>query len=373
VFQSDEFVTQEGVIIDDFRVEGFQDDDDDDNDGILDVDDNCPLISNSNQLDTDNDGMGDLCDDDDDNDGILDVDDNCPLIANPDQADSDGDNIGDVCDDDSDNDGVLNDFDLCPDTPQDSVVDVDGCPIFTLPASNFQILTIGESCINNNNGSVEIEAVENLNYTAVLEGLDNTFSTTQAFTDLTVFTDLSAGNYTLCLTVEGQPDYESCLDVIIVEPDALSVSSKVSTLNREVTLDLAGGINYTITLNGEIFNTIENEITLPLSRVENTLEVRTDRDCQGIHSQTILLNPEVFIYPNPVSGGDLTLVIGNGAEAPDIVKLSLFTLEGNTIFSKSYTVRNGVVSFDVDALTNGVYLLNVQTQDFLSTYKIIRR
>ena len=37
--------------------------------GVLDEADNCPLHSNTNQLDNDDDASGDVCDDDDDNDG----------------------------------------------------------------------------------------------------------------------------------------------------------------------------------------------------------------------------------------------------------------------------------------------------------------
>ena len=52
---------------------------DPDMDTVLNACDNCPQDSNSDQLDTDDDGLGDACDPDDDDDGILDASDCAPL------------------------------------------------------------------------------------------------------------------------------------------------------------------------------------------------------------------------------------------------------------------------------------------------------
>jgi len=44
---------------------------------------------------------------DTDGDGLLDSEDNCTLVANADQRDTDGDNYGNICDGDLNNDGVV--------------------------------------------------------------------------------------------------------------------------------------------------------------------------------------------------------------------------------------------------------------------------
>lgn len=67
------------------------------------------------ELDTDGDGLIDDCDDDDDDDGLVDTSDNCRLVVNPDQADTDADTVGDACD-------------ICPETLPGLSVDAEGCP-----------------------------------------------------------------------------------------------------------------------------------------------------------------------------------------------------------------------------------------------------
>jgi hypothetical protein len=96
---------------------------DSDGDGRPDVEDNCPLTWNLNQMDTDGDGIGDACDDDDDNDCIADVQDTAPLVRQPAGPDTDNDGIPDACDGDADDDGVPNAQDNCPLDPNNDQAD----------------------------------------------------------------------------------------------------------------------------------------------------------------------------------------------------------------------------------------------------------
>ena len=149
---------------------------DSDQDGILNLNDNCPYIASLNQTDSDADGYGDLCDAlpanaaehrDADNDMIGDHTDNCPTTDNSDQANLDnatGDLLGDACDNDIDGDGRNNTDDAFPrnateqdDADNDTIGDnADNCPTTdNSDQANLDNATgdmLGDACDNDIDG-----------------------------------------------------------------------------------------------------------------------------------------------------------------------------------------------------------------------------
>ena len=120
-----------------------------DDDGVADGVDNCPSNANPDQVDFDEDSLGNVCDSDDDNDGVDDNQDafprdpsedtdgdqdgvgdngdNCPAVANANQTDQDQDGQGNACDSDDDNDGVDDELDAFPlDSTETVDTDSDG-------------------------------------------------------------------------------------------------------------------------------------------------------------------------------------------------------------------------------------------------------
>jgi hypothetical protein len=107
---------------------------DDDGDGFHNLIDAFPNDETEN-LDTDSDGVGNNADEDDDGDSVVDSDDHFPFDPSE-SIDSDGDGIGNNADNDDDDDGLLDDDDFSP---------LDGDRLYCSRAN--EELCVEENCI----------------------------------------------------------------------------------------------------------------------------------------------------------------------------------------------------------------------------------
>lgn len=134
---------------------------DSDTDGIIDMKDNCPFVSNANQEDRDYDGRWDACTDDD-NDGIIGSSDNCPTVSNKDQKDLNANSIGDTCEFDSDKDEIPDGADNCIRTSNPNQEDADSDGIGNA-CDNCRIYNPDQLDLNKLNGGDVCEAFDEYN------------------------------------------------------------------------------------------------------------------------------------------------------------------------------------------------------------------
>jgi hypothetical protein len=109
--------------------------DDQDGDGACGNLDNCPTLANAGQANADGDPYGDACD-------------RCPAVGSAGNADADGDGIGNACDPDVDGDGIPNATD--PNDDGDPIPDDDGDSVFD-PCPNLVNVNCDDNCPLDNN------------------------------------------------------------------------------------------------------------------------------------------------------------------------------------------------------------------------------
>ncbi|MFD1615070.1 T9SS type A sorting domain-containing protein [Gelatiniphilus marinus] len=270
---------------------------------------------------------------------------------------------------DADNDGVANADDQCPNTPFGDAVDLFGCSILNLPNNNFTILITSETCLNNNDGKINIKTLEYYTYTATLTKED--FSKTYNFTNEIDILNLLAGTYTLCITIEQYPNFETCYNLVINQPEPLQVSTGKSTDGKKVTINLSGSTSYNIDLNGLQFTTNNPKVSLGLKNGVNSLKVSTDEDCQGVYQENILVSDAVFAHPNPFQN-KVNIHLGNLDKANLLLKI--YSYLGQNVYSKTWVNhKNNTLDIDTSNLSVGVYTVFVKDKSSVSTFKIVKK
>ena len=344
-------------------------DTDDDGDDWSDADEAAegtdPLDAQSVPVDTDGDGIGNVTDTDDDGDEVPDTEDLFPL--DPTEAyDADGDGVGDNADDDDDNDLVKDIYDECANTPAGVVVNTSGCEVFALPANTFSVSVSSATCPDSSNGSITISS-SNTDY-SYRYAIDD--QAPVALTDNTqTISNLSAGIYTICVTVDGVDEYQRCYTIEITEPAPLVASTRIDVSARNMQLDLSGSEEYQVTLNGKTFLTSEDKLSLNLQPGMNRVEVATALDCQGVYFEEIFVSEEVKVYPNPTSGPLQLFVTGSDSE----VTFSITTLSGIVIRKETLSVpTNRIIETTLGNLPEGLYLITLNGRTVKTTHKVIK-
>jgi hypothetical protein len=240
--------------------------------------------------------------------------------------------------------------------------------VYALPATNFTLTITSETCIGSGNSTVVVTAVANNNYIAVLTG--NGVNITQKFTTNTTFGNLTAGSYTLTLTVDGQANYSTTYAVVVTQPKPLSVYATVNNALGTINLALSGGAVYHIQVNNKTYTTTESSFTVPLESGNNALQVTTDRECQGIFSK--LINPSLNITPYPIPF-ESTLNLNLGSDNIEKVSVRIYsTNTGTQVYTADYQNQSGVLQLDLSKLAKGVYSLHLKLNNNQQEFKIVK-
>jgi xyloglucan-specific exo-beta-1,4-glucanase len=239
---------------------------------------------------------------------------------------------------------------------------------FTLPSNNFNVSVTNKTCIGSTDGKISITAAQPLNYKATVTV--NNISTDYPFSSSVDIPSLNAGNYSVCITVIGQPAYQQCFNLVLTEPQPLSVYATVNKPDKILVLDLKGSDSYQVTNNDQTYLTSAGTATIKLVDGRNDITISTTKGCKGVFKKTVFVENGKIVYPNPF---DKSVTINFGNDSSTSAVISLYSAYGALLFSRSYPISDAAVLVDLSDVKSGNYIIKVQTRQDVSNIKILKK
>ena len=271
---------------------------------------------------------------------------------------------------DDDNDGVADINDNCPDTPEGSVVDLNGCVLFTLAANNYSIKSVSASCVGSNNGKIEVSA-EDTSYTYQLNisGIDTTYSLSADNNHSLIIEDLEVGVYTINFTIDSQEGYIQSFETTITEPAPLQGKAQVDYFSKTAKLKLSGSEVYYIEVNGQMMASNTNDFSAPLKPGKNIIKVTTPLDCQGIYEEVLFMSEKLRYFPNPVQNELNITVPGTDSE----INIEIFTDGGANLYRGTHSINGSrTIQLPMSRYKSGLYIVTCSGKTVNESFKIIK-
>ena len=241
---------------------------------------------------------------------------------------------------------------------------INSCPLVSLPDDNFTITTASETCIDQDNGTISINAITALNYSTTINGVDYNFGSSLEVSDL------PPGTYPFCIRIEGATDCEQCYEVTIEDAESLAGKTELITEagSAKVSVDLnTGTAPYIARINNEIVGEFTTNIFTVDVQHGDEVEIASSVACEGKLSTKVNLIDRLSITPNPTRG-DVTLALPD--TALQTMNISIYNALGAQVSFGIYDVTSGQVTLPMEQLSKGVYFIKVNGSE---TFKIVKQ
>ncbi len=236
---------------------------------------------------------------------------------------------------------------------------------------NYRIKVTNAGCPGSNDGKIEVSFAKQFDYTVIVKNNSGFEKVDRVTGTLYSLTDLVAGNYSVCFTIEGATNYKQCFEVVISQPQDLSVF-KSGVGDNHATYLLNGGTRYTVTYNGRSVETTDDVIRVPLRRGRNVIRITAENECQGVFEDEVYHNDinKLIPFPNPTTGY-FSIILPHGEEE---VTVEIISILGHSVLKEKRRVsQNGLISLNISTLPKGIYLVRVSGKTVKSVTKVIKK
>lgn len=234
-------------------------------------------------------------------------------------------------------------------------------------AHNFTVIATPLICKGTTDGSISIQANQQLAYTATLSQGNTIF--TYEFTSQLLIPNLATGQYKLSITIKDFAGFSQNYTEAISDFQLLTLHTATNNITKKLTLILGGSPPYLLNFNGQITTISDSLIVLDLITGTNRLLAYTGQTCQGVISRNFLSTDNLFAFPNPFI---TTFGINLGKQPVSAISVSMYSAAGQSVLEGSYANLAGILTITPTGLVSGVYLVRLITDGNESVFKIMK-
>lgn len=233
-----------------------------------------------------------------------------------------------------------------------------------LPLNNFSIITTGETCPNNENGTLQVEAVVASDYYLYL-GED-----LHTFNNSLLLEGLAPGTYSISIAEIGS-NTVYLYEFTIQQSEGLEAKT-TSTIDGfgkkiNVTID-KGSLPFTVSINNKEFKHFNsNNFSFNVDFGDEVM-ISSKYECEGIYSLTVDPGFKKDSYENPAKSSVLFSVPENNAK----VNVQLYDIQGRLLEVFQVMAENNSISLHIGNYPNGLYFVRLSGL-FERTHKILKR